>query len=166
MRNKIVYPYWLRLSFLRKRVVALCQFACAPWFSAHNLLYMCNGLMTRSTIKFGFLTPHFVWGVRHNNVCVHTDIDVVLREIRICSACASSALSPPSSALSFLPLICCHYKRPGESRTYITSPIMSNCYDTSSSDRFCWKWHKKNRNPLPGFIYHESILIHMYIHTQ
>jgi len=39
MRNKNVSPYWLRLLFLRKRVVALCQFTRALGFpAAFNLL--------------------------------------------------------------------------------------------------------------------------------
>ena len=39
MRNQNVYPYWLRLQFLRKRVVARCHFERAPSFPAHNFFY-------------------------------------------------------------------------------------------------------------------------------
>jgi len=75
-------------------------------------------------------------------ICVNTDIDVLLRGMRMCWACTSSALRPLSSALSFLPFMCCHYARPGESRTYTTTPIIPNCYNGSSSDRFYWKQQK------------------------
>jgi len=39
MRKQNVYSYWLRLSFLRKHVVAWCHFERAPSFPAHNFFY-------------------------------------------------------------------------------------------------------------------------------
>jgi len=53
MRNQNVYPYWVRLSFLRKRVVAWCHFEHAPSFPAHNLFYWSHTdswLVTHTTI--------------------------------------------------------------------------------------------------------------------
>ena len=48
-----VYPYWLRLSFLRKRVVAWCHFERAPSFPVHNFFYWSHTdswLVTNATI--------------------------------------------------------------------------------------------------------------------
>jgi len=108
-------------------------------------IFFTGAIQTRdwSPIKLYFLTPHFFGGLSYSYVCTNTDIDVVFRGIRMCSACKSSALRPPSSALSFLPLICYHNARPGESRTYTTTPTMSNCYHGSSSDSFHSKQHVK-----------------------
>ena len=65
MRNQNVYPYWLRLSFLRKRVVARCHFERAPSFPTHNFyLLETYGLVTsQSPITLYFLTPHFFLGL-------------------------------------------------------------------------------------------------------
>ena len=127
-----VYPYWLRLMLLRKYVVVWCHFERAPSFPAHNFFYWSHTdswLVTNKTI-----VPHppLFLGLSYSYVCTNTDIDVMFRGITMCS----SAFCPPSSASSLLPLICCHNARPGESRTYTTTPTMSNCYHGLSSDRF------------------------------
>jgi len=70
MRNQNVYPYWLRLSFLRKRVVVWCHFENAPNFPVHNFFYCSHTdswLVTNTTIL-----PHpptFFW-VFHSHMCV------------------------------------------------------------------------------------------------
>jgi hypothetical protein len=53
MRNHNVYPYWLRLSFLRKHVVVWYHFERAPSFPAHNFFYWSHTdswLVTNKTI--------------------------------------------------------------------------------------------------------------------
>jgi len=69
MRNQNVYPYWLRLSFLRKRVVAWCHFEHAPSFPAHNFFYWSHTdswLVTNKTLLphppllFGSFIPYAV----------------------------------------------------------------------------------------------------------
>jgi len=143
MRNQNVYPYWLRLSFLRKRVAAWCHFESTLTFPAHNFFYWSHTdswLITNTTI---LPHPPLFLGLSYSYVCTNTDIDVVFRGVRMCWACKYSALRPSSSALSFLPLICCQNTRLGESRTYTTTPTMSNCYHGSSSDRFHSKKHVK-----------------------
>ena len=61
-----------------------------------------------------FLAPHFFLGLSYSYVCANTDIDVVFRGMGMFWACKSGALRPSSSALSFLPWVCCQNTRPEE----------------------------------------------------
>jgi len=85
----------------------------------------------------------------YSYVYTNIDIDVVFRGIRMCSACKSGALRPPSSALSFLPSVCCHYARPGESRTHTTTPIMSNDIDDNHDMSLLHWWARSSVNIYP-----------------
>jgi len=122
-----VKPFWTRAKFSSTQLFLL-----EPYRLVTSHQYNCTSF-----------TPHFLMVLSYSYVCTNTDIDVVFRGTRMCWACKSSALRPSSSALSFLPLICCQNTRPGESCTYTTTPTMSNCYHGSSSDRFHSKKHVK-----------------------
>jgi len=120
-------------------MVALCQFVRALGFLAHELFYWNHTDLVTNKIILPH-PPFFLWSVIL--ICVNTDIDVVLRGMRMLSLYVYYT-PPPFKCVIFPACHLLHYARPGGSRTYTTTPIMSDCYNGSWSDRFCWKQHVK-----------------------